>query len=65
MERAQKRLSKAKDETETIEEAPVPEKNAQIEADKKYTDDLLDEIDEVLEENAEAFVANYIQGGGE
>ena len=28
-------------------------------------DDLLDEIDQVLEENAEEFVKNYIQKGGE
>jgi ubiquitin-like protein Pup len=26
---------------------------------------LLDEIDEVLEENAEEFVRNYVQKGGE
>jgi ubiquitin-like protein Pup len=26
---------------------------------------LLDEIDEVLEENAEDFVRNYVQKGGE
>ncbi|MGH7399007.1 MAG: ubiquitin-like protein Pup [Candidatus Rokuibacteriota bacterium] len=28
-------------------------------------DDLLDEIDEVLEENAEDFVKSYIQRGGQ
>ena len=28
-------------------------------------DDLLDEIDAVLEENAEEFVKNYVQKGGE
>jgi ubiquitin-like protein Pup len=28
-------------------------------------DDLLDEIDEVLEENAEEFVRAYVQKGGE
>ena len=27
--------------------------------------DLLDEIDEVLEENAEEFVRSYVQKGGE
>lgn len=32
---------------------------------KEETDDLLDEIDAVLEENAEEFVRNYIQKGGE
>ncbi|OBJ73586.1 ubiquitin-like protein Pup [Mycobacterium sp. 1274756.6] len=29
------------------------------------TDDLLDEIDDVLEENAEDFVRAYVQKGGE
>jgi ubiquitin-like protein Pup len=28
-------------------------------------DALIDEIDEVLEENAEEFVKNYVQRGGE
>lgn len=32
---------------------------------KEYTDALLDEIDDCLQENAEAFVAAYIQKGGE
>jgi len=32
---------------------------------KTETDDLLDEIDEVLENNAEDFVRNYVQKGGE
>ncbi|MBC8195432.1 MAG: ubiquitin-like protein Pup [Acidimicrobiia bacterium] len=32
---------------------------------KAELDDLLDEIDEVLESNAEEFVKNYIQKGGE
>jgi ubiquitin-like protein Pup len=32
---------------------------------KKDIDDLLDEIDDVLEENAEEFVKNYVQKGGE
>lgn len=28
-------------------------------------DTLMDEIDEILEENAEEFVRNYVQRGGE
>jgi ubiquitin-like protein Pup len=32
---------------------------------KGEMDDLLDEIDEVLESNAEEFVKSYIQKGGE
>ncbi len=33
--------------------------------DTSEVDDLLDEIDEVLEENAEEFVKNYVQKGGQ
>ena len=39
-----------------------------IETGKKLQDDidqLIDEIDEVLEENASEFVKNYVQKGGE
>ncbi len=32
---------------------------------KEEMDGLIDEIDEVLEENAEEFVKNYVQRGGE
>ena len=32
---------------------------------KEDLDKLLDEIDEILEENAEEFVKNYVQRGGE
>jgi prokaryotic ubiquitin-like protein Pup len=32
---------------------------------KAELDDLLDEIDEVLESNAEEFVKSYVQKGGE
>ena len=32
---------------------------------KDELDDLLDEIDEVLESNAEEFVKSYVQKGGE
>ncbi len=33
--------------------------------DTSDVDDLLDEIDSVLEENAEEFVKNYVQKGGQ
>ena len=50
------------------EEAATEEENAEqsdaIESTEKI-DDLLDEIDSVLEENAEEFVKNYVQKGGE
>ncbi len=32
---------------------------------KAELDDLLDEIDEMLEDNAEQFVKSYVQKGGE
>ena len=32
---------------------------------KEELDDLLDEIDSVLEDNAEEFVKSYVQKGGE
>lgn len=33
--------------------------------DEDAFDDLLDEIDDVLEENAQAFVEGFVQKGGE
>ena len=49
--------------TESAPEVNVDtSKGEQLKAD---LDDLLDEIDEVLEENAEEFVRNYFQKGGE
>ena len=50
-------------EEEAVEEAPVTsETGEKLKAD---IDDLLDEIDEVLESNAEDFVRSYVQKGGE
>ncbi|MXW95572.1 MAG: ubiquitin-like protein Pup [Acidimicrobiaceae bacterium] len=47
----------------SVEEAPSSsERGSDI---KAQLDDLLDEIDEVLETNAEDFVKSYIQKGGE
>lgn len=37
----------------------------EVEAHKRLTDELLDEIDALLEENAMEFVKNYIQKPGE
>ena len=48
---------------QTVEQAPpASERGSDI---KAQLDDLLDEIDEVLETNAEDFVKSYIQKGGE
>ena len=43
----------------------VPGASATGDKLKAELDDLLDEIDEVLEDNAEEFVRNYVQKGGE
>ena len=48
---------------EQVEEAPA--NTAQGEQIKAELDDLLDEIDDVLETNAEDFVKSYIQKGGQ
>ena len=50
------------DEVETADEVPVSKQGQKIKAE---LDDLLDEIDEVLETNAEEFVKSYVQKGGE
>lgn len=48
---------------QSVEQAPPSsERGTEI---KAQLDDLLDEIDEVLETNAEDFVKSYIQKGGE
>ena len=48
---------------EVVEEAPATtDKGEKLKAE---LDDLLDEIDEVLEDNAEEFVRNYVQKGGQ
>jgi prokaryotic ubiquitin-like protein Pup len=53
---------------EDIEDA-APEANPEVaerhEKISEDVDDLLDEIDSVLEENAEEFVRGYVQKGGE
>ena len=61
-EHIQQPPSKKNDNTASIELVANAEKNEQL---KNDLDNLLDEIDEVLEDNAEEFVRNYIQKGGE
>lgn len=61
----QERISKKRTgrPTETTADLSVDaSKGEQLKAD---LDGLLDEIDEVLEENAEEFVRNYVQKGGQ
>ena len=54
--------------TEDVEEVQAESTSDVQERVGKLTDDvdaLLDEIDDVLEENAEDFVRSYVQKGGE
>ena len=63
-EREQKRKpAPARDAEQVVEPEPVStETGDKLKAD---IDDLLDEIDEVLESNAEDFVRSYVQKGGQ
>ncbi|MDA8357452.1 MAG: ubiquitin-like protein Pup [Actinomycetota bacterium] len=62
-EREQKRKSgQGRTEDEIVETPPAQDKGERLKADLQ---DLLDEIDEVLEDNAEEFVRNYVQKGGQ
>ncbi len=63
-EREQKRKATPARETEDVAEAaPAPSETG--EKIKAELDELLDEIDDVLELNAEEFVRGYIQKGGQ
>jgi ubiquitin-like protein Pup len=62
-EREQKKKQAPTKSDEVVED--VPAKSEQGEKIKAELDDLLDEIDEVLEGNAEEFVKAYVQKGGE
>jgi prokaryotic ubiquitin-like protein Pup len=65
-ERVQLKKSASQQTSET-ESSPGKGKvdDAEIQRIKEETDELLDAIDAVLEENAEEFVAAYVQKGGE
>lgn len=62
-EREQIRKPAPRETTEVEERAPAnTESGDKLKAE---LDDLLDEIDDVLETNAEDFVKSYIQKGGQ
>jgi ubiquitin-like protein Pup len=62
-EQEQKRRQPRERKAEEVVDPEVDtSRGEQIKAD---LDDLLDEIDEVLEDNAEEFVRNYVQKGGQ
>lgn len=63
MAEQEKRQAPAPAETQqTTEQPAVSEKDASL---VDGLDDILDEIDEVLETNAEEFVKSYVQKGGQ
>lgn len=61
------RIQKQKSSTDKSQESGETTAAVTAQGDKLKAemDDLLDEIDEVLESNAEDFVKSYIQKGGE
>ncbi len=61
-EQIKKQPPAKQDEAEVVD-APV--KSESGEKLKAELDDLLDEIDDVLETNAEEFVKSYVQKGGQ
>ena len=66
-EQEQKKKGSTSDRTTEVETevADAPATSERGEKLKAELDDLLDEIDEVLEDNAEEFVRNYVQKGGQ
>jgi len=61
-ERKQKPTPKERDEVVEDDVTAGSERGEKL---KEDIDDLLNEIDSVLEDNAEEFVRNYVQKGGE
>ena len=57
-----KKQAPAKQDEEVVDAPAVSETGEKLKAE---LDDLLDEIDEVLETNAEDFVKSYVQKGGQ
>ncbi len=67
MEKRERKSDTTKQPSVRDDQAAKPNPQV-IDAGKKLqedTDALVDEIDEVLEENAAEFVKNYVQKGGE
>ena len=61
----QQKATRSREETEEVEasvDSEVAERHKEVTED---IDAILDEIDEVLEENSEEFVRQYVQKGGE
>ncbi|WP_372729253.1 ubiquitin-like protein Pup [Nocardioides sp.] len=65
MAQEQKQPRKSSESEETTEVAPETDVAERKEVLDDDVDSILDEIDEVLESNAEEFVKSFIQKGGE
>ncbi|WP_244928212.1 ubiquitin-like protein Pup [Nocardioides sp. W7] len=65
MAQEQKQPRKNSETEEAVETAPESGVAERKEALDNDVDDLLDEIDDVLETNAEDFVKSFIQKGGQ
>jgi prokaryotic ubiquitin-like protein Pup len=61
----QRQTTRRADETEQAESGTTEEARERHEKLSDDVDAILDEIDEVLEENAEEFVRSYVQKGGQ
>jgi prokaryotic ubiquitin-like protein Pup len=61
----QRQTTRRADETEETEPGTSDEVKERHEKLSDDVDAILDEIDEVLEENAEEFVRSYVQKGGQ
>jgi ubiquitin-like protein Pup len=64
-ERKREQKPTPKERESEVEEVAAPVETEKAEKLKGDIDDLLDEIDSVLEDNAEDFVRNYVQKGGQ
>ena len=65
MAKQEKKREKKKDEKREEQAAANPEVVEKGKKIKEDLDKLMDEIDDVLEQNAEEFVKNYVQKGGQ
>ena len=61
----QQRASRKSEEVDEVEATSTDEVQERHEKLSEDVDSLLDEIDDVLEENAEDFVRQFVQKGGE
>lgn len=59
------RVAASRDMQQKVHEDTKTRSQENAEAIKQELDDLLDEVDDVLESNAEEFVKGYIQKGGQ